>query len=128
MKKSLTAIIALLLFAGAHAQDTTLKEYVGRYSFPPGGPFSSADIALSGNVLTASSEAGSSPLEKRGKDTFALTAYNGTLYFFRNAEGKVARIKVEVSDLLVEGTKDGVTAWLQRRQLMTDDKRRRAVR
>lgn len=109
------------LMAGAQAKDTlpgkdtTLKEYVGKYTFPDGSFVTSADISLNGDVLAVSSSQGGSDLEKRGKDTFAMTAFEGgMMYFYRNAAGKVAKIKVEVGDILLEGTKDGVTAWINR--------------
>lgn len=92
-------------------QDSTLKEYVGSYKFPEGSFVTSAEISINGNMLYVSSAQGSSPLEKKAKDTFAFTNYNGMAYFFRNSEGQVAKIKVAVEDLLLEGTKDGVTAW-----------------
>jgi hypothetical protein len=44
------------------------------------------------------------------------------VYFFRNAAGKVARIKVVVDDLLLEGSKEGVTAWFNRNKYYDDRK------
>lgn len=94
-------------------KDDILKEYVGNYTFPEGSFVTSAEISIKDNMLYVNSAQGASPMERKAKDTFALTNYNGMAYFFRNADGRVARIKVEVEDILLEGTKVGVTAWLK---------------
>lgn len=117
MKQLFLSLVLLCgtLLANAQAKDTTLKAYVGKYTFPEGSFVTTADITLDGDVLTVNSSQGGSPLEKRGKDTFAMTAFEGgMMYFYRNATDQVARIKVEVGDILLEGTKDGVTAWMNR--------------
>ncbi len=113
------------LFAGAQqAKDTTLKQYVGKYTFPEGSFVTSAEIKMEGDVLTVTSSQGGSPLERKGQDTFAMTAYEGgMMYFTRNAAGKVAKVKVEVGDILMEGTKDGVTAWFNRNKYFDDRKK-----
>lgn len=98
------------------AQDSTLNEYVGKYNFPDGSFVTSADVVLKDTILNISSPQGASDLVKRGRDTFALLNYDGTVYFKRNSSGKVSGIKVAVEDQLAEGSKDGATAWLQKKQ------------
>lgn len=112
------------LFAAAQAKDTALAQYVGTYAFPEGSFVTTAEIKLEGDVLSVSSSEGGSPLERRGKDTFAITNFDGgMMYFFRNKDSKVARIKVEVGEVLLEGTKDGVTAWFNRNRFFNDRKK-----
>lgn len=114
MKKFIAIICCSIVFLSAQAQDTTLKEYVGKYTYPAGSYITSSEIILDGDNLKALSDKGSATLDKKAKDTIALRERDGMVYFFRNAEGKVARVKVVIGDLLLEGTKDGVTAMLHR--------------
>jgi hypothetical protein len=114
MRFMFSALFIFALLGTAAAQDTTLQQYVGKYTFPAGSFVTAADIELKENVLHINSVEGSSPLEKKAKDTFALTAYGGMAYFLRNGDGKVTGVKVEVHDILLEGTKEVTTAWLQR--------------
>ncbi len=122
MKKIVAFLFCSMAMLGAFAQgstakpDTTLKEYVGKYIFPEGSPVNSAEIYLDGNVLTANSSAGATPMEKKAKDTFALVNFEGMAYFTRNSSGKVAGIRVEVPDATFEGAKEGVTAFINRQQ------------
>lgn len=111
----LLVLVSAGFFAAAQTKDTTLQQYVGKYTFPEGSFVTSAEITLEGDVLSVTSSQGGSALERKAKDTFAMAAYDGgMIYFSRNADGKVARVKVEVGDILIEGTKDGVTAWFNR--------------
>ena len=106
--KTLAALMMLFYSFSASAQDSTLKEYVGKYSFPEGSPVSSAEVVLNGSELSVNSTAGASLLEKRGKDTFYLQAFDGLLFFLRNTEGKVSGMKVDVQGNVFEGIKDAV--------------------
>jgi hypothetical protein len=115
MKKITVLLFLSFSFCTLNAQDTTLKEYVGTYLFPQGSYVPSAEVSLQDSVLVVSSVEGTSLLQKSAKDTFLLTAYNGMAYFRRNSKGKVAGIKVVVEDILLEGTKEGVSARRQRK-------------
>jgi len=108
MKKFTLVVSAIFSFAFLNAQDTTLNEYVGTYTFPEGGPVTTVDIKLENGTLVASSTAGSSPMEKISKDTFNLVAYNGKVYFNRDSTKKVDGIKIEVEDTILEGKKESV--------------------
>ncbi len=120
MKLFLMFLFICGVFLGkAQAPDTALSQYAGTYNFPSGSFITSATVSLDSNVLNVNSAQGSSPLEMKGKDTFALVNYDGGMvYFFRNDQGKVARIKVAVQDILLEGTKSNVTAWLNKNYYM----------
>lgn len=129
--KKVIFLSAFLLAVGAvfaQSKDTTLANYVGKYSFPEGSFVTAAEISMQENVLSVSSSQGGSVLEKQGVDTFTLKEFEGSrMVFFRNKEGKVARIKVEINDILLEGAKEGVpTAWL--RPLLTDDRKNKQAR
>lgn len=130
--KNRIVILSLMLCAfftvAAQTKDTTLAQYVGKYSFPEGSFVTSAEITLADAVLSVSSSQGNSVLQKLGKDTFTLTAYEGSvMYFYRNSAGQVARIKVEVGDVLLEGTKDGaLTATYNRNRYLDFMKQKQA--
>ena len=108
MKKFILAVCAIAGFMLLRAQDTTMNEYVGTYTFPEGGPVTSVDVKLENGSLVASSTAGSSPLEKISKDTFNLVTYNGKVYFSRDSTKKVNGIKIEVEDTILEGKKEAL--------------------
>lgn len=117
------AFLLSVVFAFAQTKDTALASYVGKYSFPEGSFVTAAEITLSGNVLSVSSSQGGSALERTGVDSFTMKEWEGSrMVFFRNKDGKVARIKVEVDDILLEGTKDGVPIAWMRRSLFADDR------
>ena len=105
----------LTLFAfSASAQDSTLKDYVGKYIFAEGSVVPSAEVYLRGTELVVNSIQGSSPLEMRGRDTFALTSFGGMAYFSRNSNGQVAGVRVLVGEYDLLGVKENVTAYLRR--------------
>lgn len=124
----LSAFMLCAFFLFAQSKDTALANYTGKYSFPEGSFIMSAEITLEAEVLSVASSQGGSALQQTGVDTFTLKDFPGSrMVFYRNKEGKVARIKVEVDDILLEGTKDGVpTAWL--RPLIADDRTKRQAR
>src|ERR1044071_3092524 len=103
MRKLILSLVISCCFLFLKAQDTTLNEFVGTYTFPEGGPVTTVDIKLENGSLLASSSAGSSALEKISKDTFNLVAYNGMVYFTRDSLKKVNGIKIEVQDTIMEG-------------------------
>lgn len=113
MKTFFIASVLTIFFCTAHAQDTTLKEYVGKYVFPEGSFVPDADVTLKDTVLNINSAQGASDLVKQSRDTFALAGYDGTAYFKRDSTGKIAGIKVQVQDLLVEGAKEADSSQTQ---------------
>jgi len=95
------------LAAVVHAQDTTMKQYVGKYIFPEGSFVPSAEVTLKDTVLNINSAQGASDLMKRSRDTFSLLSYDGTAYFRRDSTtGQVIGIKVDVEDISIEGKKE----------------------
>ena len=108
MRKLILSIMVCFGLVSLYAQDTTLNEYVGTYTFPEGGPVTTVDVKLENGSLVASSTAGSSPLERISKDTFNLVTYNGKVYFSRDSTKKVSGIKIEVEDTILEGKKESL--------------------
>src|SRR5262245_29621398 len=108
MRKLIASVMVCFGLISLHAQDTTLNEYVGTYTFPEGGPVTTVDVKLENGSLVASSTAGSSPLERIAKDTINLVTYNGKVYFSRDSTKKVSGIKIEVEDTILEGKKDSL--------------------
>lgn len=107
MKKFIFTVIAVAAFSFLHAQSPTdsLQEFTGKYKFPDGGPISELSIVIDKGALWANSAAGNSELRRTQGDVFEVIAYSGYATFKRSAEGKVNGIKVELEDLLMEGTK-----------------------
>ena len=115
MKKYFFFLLTLFTLSAA-AQDSTLKEYVGIYKFAEGSPVTSAEIYLKNNALTVNSAHGSSAMEKRGRDTFALPTFEGMAYFTRNNNGQVAGVRVEVGEYVLQGIKDNVITFFNRKR------------
>ncbi len=106
MKTLLTTLFALFAFNFINAQDSTLNEYTGVYTFPEGSAVTSVEIKIENGGLMANSSQGSSALEKISKDTFNLVAYNGLVSFHRDGESKIDSIRIEVQDIILEGKRD----------------------
>jgi hypothetical protein len=106
MKKvTLFSLVFTLLCLTIKAQDS-LQQYVAKYKFPSGSVVAEVDITLDNGTLQISSAMGGSVLDKIGKDTFALTTFNGTVIFSRNDVKKVTGIKIEVMGTILEGSRE----------------------
>ena len=115
MRKLFFSLLCLVALS-AGAQDSTLKEYVGKYIFPEGSIVPSAEVYLKGAELTVNSVQGSSVMQKVARDTFSLISFDGMAYYTRNKTGQVSGVKVVVGDIVLEGVKDGVTALINRKR------------
>ncbi len=115
MKKTLLTILAAAGFLLLHAQEPktdSLQEYTGKYKFPAGGPVAEITVVIDNGVLYANSDIGNSELKKTEGDIFYVVAYDGTATFKRSVEGKINGVKIEVDDLIMEGTKSETPALL----------------
>ncbi len=101
---AITGIITLN--AQQNPQTDSLKEYTGRYKFPEGSAVTEVNITIENGLLFAGSAAGSSELKRIEKDLFEVVAYAGKAIFKRNEEGKLVGVRIEVEDLILEGTKE----------------------
>lgn len=106
----LTVFVFTVVCSFAQSTDT-LSVYVGTYKFPEGSVVATAEITVENGVLTVNSSQGASPMERQGRDTFAITNFGGVAYFFRNGEGKVDRVRVEVGSVVLEGTREMPAKW-----------------
>jgi hypothetical protein len=116
MRKFLVLPLVFLCSHAALAQDSTLNEYRGVYKFPEGSATPQVEISVRDGALFASSTLGSAPFSKLGKDSFSIPDHNGMAFFYRNAEGKVNRVKIEVADLVLEGDKEATSIAMTRRR------------
>lgn len=115
MKKYFFFLLCIVSLS-ASAQDSTLKEYVGKYIFPQGSIVPSAEVYLNGSELMVNSTQGSSVMQRLGKDTFAIVSFDGMAYYSRNKDGQVSGVRVIVGDFVLDGVKEGVTAFIHRKQ------------
>ena len=106
MKKILLmAFILMGVMATANAQTSTLKDYLGKYVFPEGSPVTEVTITAEDTVLTINSAMGSTPLEKKGTDTFYLAAYDAPIIFKRGANNSVETLTIIVQGMELTATK-----------------------
>jgi hypothetical protein len=118
MKSGILLLLALVFFFCSFGQNAadSLKEYTGVYKFPAGSEMTSVEITIVNGGLFGTSNLGSGALVRVNKDTFSIPEHNGSVYFSRNAEKKVARIHLEVGELILDGEKDNASSFYQRRQ------------
>ena len=121
MKKIILFVFALtssfVLYAQQAPAADSLKEYTGKYKFPERSVVAEVNVVLENGILQASSVMGSSELKKIEKDLFEVVAYSGTAQFKRSQEGKINGVKIEVDDVILDGTKSEEALALQRLQL-----------
>jgi hypothetical protein len=97
---------------GAVAQDTTFKEMTGRYKFPAGSIIDEANVTVENIVLTMSSTAGTSTLERIKGDTFNVVSFNGICIFKRDDAKKVNGVHVDASGYILDGVKDAAAVGM----------------
>jgi len=110
MRKLFFCFFTLTSFFMLSAQETpkqdSLQEYTGKYKFPEGSVVTEITVTIENGVLYATSLMGNSELKKIEKDIFEVVAYSGKATFKRNEEAKLNGVKIEVEDLILEGTKE----------------------
>ena len=116
MRKILVLSYLFLCGFACLAQDSTLNDYKGIYKFPEGSATPQMEISIRDGALFASSTIGSAAFSRVNKDTFSIPEHNGLAFFFRNAEGKVHKVRVEVADLILEGDKEAASLAITRRK------------
>jgi len=117
----------ILLAIAANAQDTTHKEMVGRYKFPAGSVIDEAIVTWDAGILTMSSTAGTSTLEKVKGDTFNVVSFSGICVFQRDANKKINGVHVDASGYILDGTKDAAAPNENTGVLMDEKLRQRIV-
>jgi hypothetical protein len=114
MKKIfLMAVILMGVIATANAQTSPLKDYLGKYVFPEGSPVTEVTITAEDTVLTINSAMGSTPLEKKGVDTFYLSAYDAPIIFKRGADNSVETLTIIVQGMELTAKRTATTFALK---------------
>ena len=114
MKKMLLmGIVFLGIFATVQAQDSPLKEYVGKYTFAEGSPVTEVVLAIQDTILVSTSSVGSFPLEKKGVDTFYLAAYDALVIFKRGGNNVVEGVGINVQGMELIGKKSAASSALK---------------
>jgi hypothetical protein len=110
MKKIfLMAVILMGVMATANAQTSSLKDYLGKYVFPEGSPVTEVTLTAEDTVLTINSAMGSTPLEKKGVDTFYLSAYDAPIIFKRGAGNSVETLTIIVQGMELTAKRTATT-------------------
>lgn len=110
MRKFFLLLFAMTGFVMLNAQEApkedSLQEYTGKYKFPEGSVVTEITVVIENGALYATSMMGNSELKKIEKDIFEVVAYAGKATFKRNEAAKLNGVKIEVEDLILEGTKE----------------------
>jgi hypothetical protein len=99
-------LILMGAFLSVNAQQGPLNDYIGKYVFTEGSPVAEVSLTIEDSSLVINSAMGSTPLEKKGVDSFYLATYDA-LVIFKRAEGKsVASISIFVQGMELVGKKE----------------------
>lgn len=110
MKKlSLMLVVMLGIMTAVNAQTSPLKDYLGKYVFAAGSPLAEAMVEVEDTTLKVSSAMGSFTLEKKGVDTFYLSAYDAYVIFKRTSSNEVESVSISVQGMELVGTKTGAS-------------------
>ena len=81
-------LVLMGAFLSVNAQQGPLNDYLGKYVFPQGSPVAEVSLTLEDSSLVINSAMGSTPLEKKGVDSFYLAQYDA-LVIFKRKDGKM---------------------------------------
>jgi hypothetical protein len=110
MKKMLLlAVVMLGIFTVVNAQNSPFKDYVGKYVFAAGSPVAEAMVEVQDSTLKVSSAMGSFVLERKGVDTFYLSAYDAFVIFKRKSGNEVESVSISVQGMELVGTKESAS-------------------
>jgi len=109
----LMGIVFLGIFVSVQAQDSPLKEYLGKYTFAEGSPVTEVVLTVQDSVLVSTSSVGAFPLEKKGVDTFYLAAYDALVIFKRDGNNVVTGVGINVQGMELIGTKAEASSALK---------------
>lgn len=102
----LVALISVARAQQISPKDSTWQQYVGNYKFPEGSVVTEVTVAIEDTVLTMTSSAGSSLLEKQSEDFYTIVQYQGTAKFNRDANKKIIGVSIVAMGYELEGTKE----------------------
>ena len=111
MKKLVLSILVILGFMTVvNAQTSPLKDYVGKYVFAAGSPVAEVTITAEDSAIVINSAMGSTPLEKKGVDTFYLAQYDALVIFKRTADKSVESVSIAVQGMELVGKKEAAAS------------------
>ena len=129
MKRLFLSLLAVIFFVALHAQDSTLKQYTGKYIFPDGSVVTEIDVTLdSSGVLSSNTAVGSSVLEKLGVDSFSVVSFQGVAVFKRDADKKITGVVIDAMGYHLEGVKQVITVFIKRPEALEEKLQKFAVR
>lgn len=122
MKKFITMLVVSFgLIISVKAQNSPLKDYLGKYTFAEGSPVAEVDLTLEEDTtLVINSAMGSTQLEKKGVDTFYLAAYDATVIFKRASNNNVDAITILVQGMELIGKKLTSSVALRKESFYTE--------
>lgn len=104
--RKLIFLALLSVTIAANAQADSLSQYAGKYKFPEGTIITELSIVVENGTLIANSSQGNSEFRKTvEKDVFEVVEFDGLATFRRDQAGKIAGVKIEVNNMVLEGTK-----------------------
>lgn len=111
MKKVLfLAVLCMSAIFTVNAQESPLKAYVGKYVFAAGSPVAEVTITIEDTSLMINSAMGSTPIEKKGVDTFYLAQYDANVIFKRGTDNSVKEVAIMVQGMELVGVKEAAAA------------------
>lgn len=131
MRKLILFFFATVCIISVHAQSPaidSLKEFTGKYKFPDGSPVTEVTLTIENGTLFGASAMGSSEFRRIDKDLFEIVAYSGTATFKRNEQSKINGVKIEVEDLILEGTKSEAAFQPDRYKLLLPQEQKQWAR
>lgn len=113
MNKLIIVFCCLLgVFFASAQSDTARSQYTGTYKFPDGSVVSQVEVTLEDTILNMSSDAGNSPLNKIGVDSFEIVRFNGTASFKRGDTRSITGVHIEAMGYILDGVKQSNNSWV----------------
>jgi hypothetical protein len=111
MKKLILMFVVMLgVMTAVNAQTSPLKDYLGKYVFAAGSPVAEVTCTIQDTTLVLNAAMGSTPLEKKGVDTFYLAQYDALVIFKRNANNSIETVSINVQGMELVGTKEATSS------------------
>jgi len=111
MKKILMMLVVMLgIMTAVNAQTSPFKDYLGKYVFAAGSPVAEITLTAEDSSLVINSAMGSTPLEKKGVDTFYLAAYDALVIFKRSTDKSIESVSIAVQGMELVGKKEAATS------------------
>ena len=99
-------LISIGAFLSVNAQTSPLNDYLGKYVFAEGSPVAEVSLTLEDSSLVINSAMGSTPLEKRGVDSFYLAQYDALVIFTRKDGKMVESVTIFAQGMELVGRKE----------------------